>query len=118
MVISIDRRLVIQSRRVKRAAVSTIRFVKTLLILHIAAVTGFSVADYGRTLVCTQAHAAHGDNQLSLSVGERVKLLRSGHRGWVLCRTIDDRYDSLRGQPMIIIEFLQTWLGAKPMCST
>ncbi|KAL3103169.1 hypothetical protein niasHS_002355 [Heterodera schachtii] len=49
----------------------------------------FAPTDYGRLIECTTPFSAQGDNQLSLAIGERVLLVKSGTRGWVLGRSTD-----------------------------
>ncbi|KAF7634469.1 hypothetical protein Mgra_00006138 [Meloidogyne graminicola] len=52
----------------------------------------FSLSDYNRLLECVTPYEAQGDNkssQLSLSPGERIFLVKSGTRGWVLGRSED-----------------------------
>lgn len=52
----------------------------------------FSPTDYNRLLECTTPYEAQGDNrdtQLSLGLGERILLMKSGTRGWVLGRSED-----------------------------
>lgn len=49
----------------------------------------FASADHGRVVECTTPYEAQGDNQLSLERGERVQLVKSGTRGWVLGRSED-----------------------------
>ncbi|KAH7703688.1 drebrin-like protein [Aphelenchoides avenae] len=49
----------------------------------------FSAADYGRMVECTTSYDATADNQLSLKTGDKVVLVKSGSRGWVLGRSED-----------------------------
>lgn len=47
----------------------------------------FPASVYGRELECIRGYEAQGDHQLTLHSGDRVKLIKSGTRGWVLGRT-------------------------------
>lgn len=52
----------------------------------------FSSTDYNRLLECITPYESQGENkstQLSLELGERILLMKSGTRGWVLGRSED-----------------------------
>ncbi|CAD5220749.1 unnamed protein product [Bursaphelenchus xylophilus] len=51
----------------------------------------FSTSNYGRWLEVVTSYEAQGEHQLSLTAGDRIKLIKSGTRGWVLGRTIEGR---------------------------
>ncbi|CAD5214760.1 unnamed protein product [Bursaphelenchus okinawaensis] len=51
----------------------------------------FSTSNYGRWLEVVTSYEAQGEHQLSLNSGDRIKLIKSGTRGWVLGRTIEGR---------------------------
>uniref|UniRef100_A0A0N5ABF4 SH3 domain-containing protein n=1 Tax=Syphacia muris TaxID=451379 RepID=A0A0N5ABF4_9BILA len=49
----------------------------------------FNDADNGRLLVCKREFHGQTSSQLSLNVGDRIVLMKSGSKGWILAKNVE-----------------------------